>query len=61
MSRDENGRKNPSPISVFAFYHRKRDRVRNSREQKREQDKRNCEILTETHNLIQIEMLLMFD
>jgi hypothetical protein len=41
--RDENGRKNTSPVSVSAFYHRKRDRVRNSRGRKRERDKRNCE------------------
>jgi hypothetical protein len=44
--RDENGRKrmeNPSPIFVSAFYHRIRDRVRNSRERKWERDKRNCE------------------
>jgi hypothetical protein len=42
-TRDENGRKNLSPVSVSAFYHRKWDRVRNSRERKRERDKRNCE------------------
>jgi hypothetical protein len=42
-SRDENGRKTPSPIFVSAFYHQKRDQVRNSRERKRERDKRNCE------------------
>jgi hypothetical protein len=43
MKTDGNGRKNPSLVSVFAFYHRKRDRVGNSRERKRERDKRNCE------------------
>jgi hypothetical protein len=43
MKMDGNERKNPSPISVSAFYHRKRDRVRNSRERKRERDKPNCE------------------
>jgi hypothetical protein len=44
--RDENGRKrteNPPPVFVSVFYHWKRDRVRNSRERKRERDKRNCE------------------
>jgi hypothetical protein len=43
MKTDGNGRENPSPVSVSAFYHRKRDRVRNSRERKQERDKRNCE------------------
>ena len=43
MKTDGNERKTPSSVSVSAFYHRKRDRVRNSRERKRERDKRNCE------------------
>jgi hypothetical protein len=43
MKTDGNGWKNPSPVSVSSFYHLKRDRVRNSRERKRERDKRNCE------------------
>jgi hypothetical protein len=43
---DDNRQKlmeNTSLISVSVFYHRKRDRVRNSRERKRQQDKRNYE------------------
>jgi hypothetical protein len=40
VGKDGNGRKNPSPVSVPAFYHWKRDQVRNSRERKREQNKR---------------------
>jgi hypothetical protein len=43
MKMNGNGQKIPSPISVSTFYRQKRDRVRNSREHKREGDKRNCE------------------
>jgi hypothetical protein len=32
-----------SLVSVSVFYHRKRDRIQNSRERKWERDKRNCE------------------
>jgi hypothetical protein len=34
--RDKNGRKTPSPVPIFAFYHQKRDLARNSWEQKRD-------------------------
>jgi hypothetical protein len=43
MKTDGNKQKNPSHVSVSTFYRRKRDRVRNSQEQKRERDKRDCE------------------
>jgi hypothetical protein len=43
MKMDKNRWKNSSPVSVSAFYYRKRDRVRNSRERKWKRDKRNCE------------------
>jgi hypothetical protein len=43
MKTNENRRKTASPVFVSAFYHRKRDRIRNSRERKRKRDKRNYE------------------
>jgi hypothetical protein len=62
MKMDGNGRKNSSPVSVSVFYHRKWDQVWSSRKRdKRKTNENENTILTKTHNLIQIEMLLMFD